>query len=99
MARTGCRDGVTFHLSWLLVASDAGSLRNPRRTRLERPETIVENRVVLSGVMHRVREVATRIVGWIADVVQVGTRPAPVVVGLLRDVTRSRGELVAEKLK
>ena len=53
---------------------------------------------MLSGVIERVRVAATRVVGRIADVARAATRPAPVVVGLLRDVTRSREELVAENL-
>ena len=53
---------------------------------------------MLSGVIERVRVTATRVIGRIADVARTATRPAPVVLGLLRDVTRSREELVAENI-
>ena len=68
------------------------------RTRLERTHAIAENCAVLSCVIDRVRITATRLVGRIADVARAATRPAPVVVGLLGDVTRSREELVAENV-
>jgi hypothetical protein len=53
---------------------------------------------VLSGVIERVRVTAARAVGRMADVARAATRPVPVVVGLLRDATRSREELVAENM-
>ena len=66
--------------------SAAGSSRIRPRTRLERSRAIVDNEVVLSGVIERVR-VAAGWSGGIASVARAATRPAPVVVGLLRDAT------------
>jgi hypothetical protein len=53
---------------------------------------------VFSAVVQRVRAVRTRGVGWMDTVVRAATRPAPWVVGLLRDLTRSRAALVAENV-
>jgi transposase InsO family protein len=51
---------------------------------------------VLSVVIRGLGIAATRAVGRIAAVTRAVTRPAPVVLGLLRDLTRSRTQLVAE---
>jgi transposase InsO family protein len=65
-------------------------------TRLELRRTIDEIHVVLSVLIRRVRAVVTRVVGRIGSVARAATRPAPVAIGLLRDLTRSREQLVAE---
>ena len=69
---------------------------NRLATRLERSGGIVDKGAVLSAFVQRVRAVATPVVGRIAAVLQAATRPAPVAIGLLLDLTRSRDELVAE---
>jgi hypothetical protein len=58
---------------------------NRLATRLERSGAIVDNSAVLSAFVQRV-----------PAVLQAATRPAPVAIGLLLDLTRSRDELVAE---
>jgi hypothetical protein len=52
--------------------------------------------VVLSPIVHRLLGAAARVVVWLAAVLRSATRPAPVVAGLARDLTRSRSELLAE---
>jgi transposase InsO family protein len=81
---------------WLLVSSVSGSFRNPARTSLEGSDGIVENLVVLSAVVQRLRAAATRMVGRVDAIAHAMTRPAPMVVGLLQDLTRSRDDLLAE---
>jgi hypothetical protein len=64
--------------------------------RLALSHTIEEIHAVLSVLIRGVRVAATRAVGRIGAVAGAVTRPAPVVLGLLRDLTRSRKQLVAE---
>jgi hypothetical protein len=83
-------------LSWLLAASAPGSFRNQFATRLEPSGAIDEDDVVLSAVIQRLRAAASRGVGRMGAVARAMTRPAPVVVGLLRDLARCHDELLAE---
>jgi hypothetical protein len=71
-------------------------LRNPVLTRLERWPTIEEKPVVFSELVHRVRAAATGVVARLGAVVRAATRPNSMVVGMLADATRTRGELIAE---
>jgi transposase InsO family protein len=84
----------------LLVASAAGSLGNPTRTRLERRRGIVQITLVLDTLLHRFRDATRDVVERAAAAVRTGTRPSPgpVIGGLLRDVARSRRELIAENM-
>jgi putative transposase len=51
---------------------------------------------VLSAMVRLVGAMITRVVERVAGSVRVATRPAPLVVGLLRDLPRSRDQLIAE---
>lgn len=57
---------------------------------------MVRMRVVLKALVRRVHGVARRIAERVEAAVRTATRPVSVVGGLLRDVTRSREELIAE---
>ncbi len=95
----GC--GALSHLCWLLLlASAAESLRNPPRTRLERRGAIGHIALVLDAFVHRFRDAMRDVVERLGAAVRTGTRPSPgpVISGLLRDVARSRRELIAENL-
>ena len=83
---------------WLPVASAPGSLRNPGRTRLERSCEIVKIPVVLGKLIRRIRGVVGGIAECVHAAMRTATRPVSVVGGLLRDVTRTRDELIAENM-
>ncbi len=51
---------------------------------------------MLSGFVERVRAVMSGVVERMETFVRAATRPAPVVVGLLSDLPRSREQLIAE---
>jgi hypothetical protein len=78
-------------LTWLLVASAAGSFEKRLATRLERCGAIVEKHVVLSDVVQRVRAAVTLVVGRIAAVVRATTRPAVRRRNSMRDLGGCRG--------
>ncbi len=80
----------------LLLASAAGSLRNPARTSLERRREIDEIEIVIAALIRRIRGVAGRIAERVDAAMRTATRPVSIVGGVLRDVSRTREELVAE---
>ena len=92
----------------MCISTCSGCLSRPPQDRsgirraqtLERRRGIVQITLVLDTLLHRFRDAARAVAERAAAAVRTGTRPSPspVVSGLLRDVTRSRGELVAENM-
>jgi hypothetical protein len=65
--------------------------------RLDRLPDLEQNQLaVLSSLGLRIRTGLTRLVVKTKRLLRESTRPLPAVVGLLRDLTRSRGQLIAE---
>jgi hypothetical protein len=85
-------------LSWLLVSSAAGSLRNRERRRLEQRDEIVSMQVVFGALIRSVRFVVARIAERLDVAMRTATRPVSPIGGLLRDLTRSPQELLAENM-
>jgi putative transposase len=90
--------GTRAGLSWLPILSAAGALRNSGFTRLEWLEETRKIRVVFEMLTQWVRSVVGGLVERIDRSLRSVTRPVSLVGGLLRDVTRSRGELLAENM-
>jgi putative transposase len=80
------------------VPSAPGSLRNPAHTRLERRREIVNTQVVVEALIRSVRCVVGRIVQRLDVAMRTATRPVSPIGGLLRDLTRSPQELLAENI-
>ncbi|HEX7668594.1 MAG TPA: hypothetical protein VF395_03380, partial [Polyangiaceae bacterium] len=87
---------TTIMLWGLLIRSAAGSLGNPARTSLERPREIDEMKVVIAVLLRRIRGVVGRNAQRVDAALRTATRPVSLIGGLLRDVTRSPEELLAE---
>jgi hypothetical protein len=84
-------------LSWLLVSSAARSLNFLISARLDRlPDLEQIQPAVLSTLGLRLRNGLTRLVVKTKRLLHEAIRPLPVVVGLMRDLTRSRAQLIAE---
>jgi transposase InsO family protein len=85
------------YLSWLLVSSAVGSLNFLIFARLDRLPDLEQNQpAVLSTLGLRIRNGLTRLVVRSTRLLHESIRPLPEVVGLLRDLTRSRDQLIAE---
>jgi hypothetical protein len=72
-------------------------LNFPNWARLDRLPDLEQNQLaVLSTLGLRIRTGLTRLVVKTKRLLHESIRPLPAVVGLLRDLTRSRGQLIAE---
>ena len=88
--------GSRRHLCWPHVSSALGSLKIPDSTSLRLLGPSAISLPVLSSFRRRLRAAATAAADRIRSAFREATRPLPLVAGFAMDLTRSRGELLAE---